>query len=114
MLFELMATGEPIGRGGFMTWDVDGVELVEIGWLVARAHQDSGYATEAGEALRDHGFQVLGREELISVIQPANRASIRVAEKLGGVYWRDWVTPGGSDVVLYKYRGTARDGSVRS
>lgn len=103
MIAELAATGEPIGRCGFKAWDVDGERLLEIGWLVARPHQGNGYATEAGAVLRDHGFEELGNTTLISVIQPENRPSIRVAEKLGGRYWREWITPGGSEVALYRY-----------
>ncbi len=103
MLTELKDTGEPVGRCGYMAWDVDGERLIEIGWLIATAHQGNGYATEAGRALRANGFRALGQQSLISVIQPPNTASVRVAEKLGGGYWRDWVTPGGQDVVLYRY-----------
>jgi RimJ/RimL family protein N-acetyltransferase len=107
MIAELLATGEAVGRCGFKVWEIDGVEHVEIGWLIATAHQGRGYATEAGEALKRHGFGRLGQRSLISVIQPANRASIRVAEKLGGFWWRDWVTPGGADVSLYRYERAA-------
>ena len=103
MIAELRDTGEPIGRFGYMTWDVDGTNLVEIGWLVATSHQGNGYATEAGAALRNHGFGAMGLDMLISVIQHPNKASIRVAEKLGGEYWQDWVTPGGIGVALYRF-----------
>lgn len=115
MLAELRATGEPVGRVGYMEWEVDGEALLEIGWLIARDHQGQGYATEAGRALRDRGFNVWARETLISVIRPENHASIRVAEKLGGLWWRDWVTPGGAPVALYRYdrfRLHSADGDV--
>ncbi len=115
LLAELRATGEPVGRVGYKEWDVDGEPLLEIGWLIAPGHQGKGYATEAGHLLRDRGFDDHGRAALISVIQPANHASIRVAEKLGGWWWREWVTPGGADVVLYRYerhRLRSADGDV--
>jgi len=103
MMAELQESGAPIGRVGFMEWDVDGAALLEIGWLIAPEHQGAGFATEAGAALRRHGFVALDRPVLVSVIQPQNTASIRVAEKLGAVRWRSWTTPGGADVVLYRY-----------
>jgi ribosomal-protein-alanine N-acetyltransferase len=58
----------------------------------------SGYATEAAIACRDHAFTELGRERIISLIEPNNLASIRVAEKIGESYERDvrlsWGTVG--------------------
>jgi RimJ/RimL family protein N-acetyltransferase len=96
------STGKLVGRGGFKVWTVDGGNETEIGWMVARDHQSRGLGFEQGLAFRDHAFDVLGRDHVISVIQPANGASIRVAQKVGARYWRDWVTPGGQDVVLYR------------
>lgn len=55
----------------------------EIGWRLARRAWGRGYATEAAFAVRDHAFEVLGLEELISIIDPANVRSQRVAAKLG-------------------------------
>jgi RimJ/RimL family protein N-acetyltransferase len=51
----------------------------ELGWAVAREHWGRGYATEAAGAVR--AWAALPR--LVSVIEPANSRSIRVAEKLG-------------------------------
>ena len=42
-----------------------------------------GLATEAARAARDHGFDTLGYERLVSLIDPGNLASRRVAEKVG-------------------------------
>jgi RimJ/RimL family protein N-acetyltransferase len=51
----------------------------ELGWVVAREHWGRGYATEAAAAVR--AWAALPR--LVSVIEPPNVRSIRVAEKLG-------------------------------
>jgi RimJ/RimL family protein N-acetyltransferase len=56
---------------------------IEIGWHVARAAQRRGYATEAARVLVAHAFHTLGLRRLVATIVPDNRASIRVAEKLG-------------------------------
>ncbi len=82
-----------VGRSGFLrwdpqTWEVGGPET-EIGWTVARAHWGRGYATEAALAMRDWAFGERGLTRLISLIQPGNQRSVRVAEKLGERYERD-------------------------
>lgn len=103
MFVERRETGEPVGRAGFKEWDVDGESLLEIGWLIAPSHQGQGYATEIGKTLKSHGFTELGRTVLISLIQHENTASVGVTEKVGGTWWKEWVTPGGQPVDLYRY-----------
>jgi RimJ/RimL family protein N-acetyltransferase len=82
-----------LGRAGFLRWDPETWEIggaeTEIGWGLAREHWGRGYATEAALALRDWGFAERGLTRLISLIQPGNDASIRVAEKIGERYERD-------------------------
>jgi RimJ/RimL family protein N-acetyltransferase len=56
---------------------------------VARSFWNQGYATEAAMACRDHALGLLGRDRVISLIDPQNVASIRVAEKLDERYERD-------------------------
>jgi [ribosomal protein S5]-alanine N-acetyltransferase len=110
----LRESGDLVGRCGYKVWQVDGKDHLEIGWMVHRDHVGLGYATEAGFGLREHAFTSLGWEEVISVIQPGNLASIRVAEKVGESYWRDWTTPGGQKVRLYRVeRGVSEPGSLR-
>jgi RimJ/RimL family protein N-acetyltransferase len=82
-----------LGRTGFLrwdpaTWEIGGSET-EIGWGLAREHWGGGYATEAALALRDWAFGERGLTRLISLIQPENLPSIRVAEKLGERYERE-------------------------
>jgi RimJ/RimL family protein N-acetyltransferase len=51
---------------------------------VARPHVlGRGLATEGAVASARYGFDELGLERIISIIQPANVASHRVAEKAG-------------------------------
>jgi RimJ/RimL family protein N-acetyltransferase len=76
-------TGEFIGNCGLVKQWVDAREEVEVGWLVARRRWNRGFATEAGRACRDYGFEVLDLDRLISMIRPANVPSRRVAEKIG-------------------------------
>ena len=100
--FERRDDGVVVGRGGYKWWQVEGKDHLEIGWLVDPSCRRSGYATEAGAGLRDHAFDVLDQDHVISVIRAENVASIRVAEKVGERYWRDWTTPGAVRVRLYR------------
>jgi RimJ/RimL family protein N-acetyltransferase len=56
---------------------------VEVGWRLARHAWGHGYATEAGRAALDYGFEVLDLEEIVSFTVPANDRSRRVMERLG-------------------------------
>jgi RimJ/RimL family protein N-acetyltransferase len=56
---------------------------VEIGYRLARSAWGKGFATEAARAVRDVAVHTLGIKRLIAIIDPANTASIRVAQKIG-------------------------------
>ena len=55
----------------------------ELGYRLARPAWGQGFATEAAIACRDDAFYRVGLPELISLIDPANTRSQRVAEKVG-------------------------------
>ncbi len=55
----------------------------ELAWALARPFWGFGYATESARAALSHAFDVWRQERVISLIHPENRASIRVAERLG-------------------------------
>lgn len=78
---ELKASGEFIGRAGFL--NPEGWPGFELGWMLARAHWGKGYALEAARRALAYAFDDLGRERVISLIRPGNARSIRVAETLG-------------------------------
>jgi RimJ/RimL family protein N-acetyltransferase len=69
--------------------DIDGRPEIEIGYRLARAFWGRGLATEAARAARDYAFGVLVLPRLVSLIDPGNRASLRVAEKNGLRYEKD-------------------------
>ena len=89
-----------VGRIGYLLWDTDRWvnamhERSSTGISSSRSAGPSrpqfwgnGYATEAAIACRDYAFAELGRERVISLIEPDNVASIRVAEKIGESYER--------------------------
>jgi [ribosomal protein S5]-alanine N-acetyltransferase len=75
-------TREFVGQCGLTVQEVEGTEEVEIGYLFLRRFWGRGLATEAARAVRDYGF-ALGYRRLISIIDPGNLPSRRVAEKTG-------------------------------
>ncbi|MBE7382763.1 MAG: GNAT family N-acetyltransferase [Leptolyngbya sp. SIO1E4] len=90
----LKENGDLIGDCGLVLQEVDSIEEVEIGYHVRRDLWGQGLATEAAQACRDYGFNQLGFNKLVSLINPANIASRRVAEKTGmslikEVQWRE-------------------------
>jgi ribosomal-protein-alanine N-acetyltransferase len=72
-----------IGYCGFYFLSVDGTDEVEIGYRLHPSFWGQGLATEAAVAVKNLGFNRLGFDRLISCIEEANLASIRVAEKAG-------------------------------
>ncbi|MGW8368591.1 MAG: GNAT family N-acetyltransferase [Gammaproteobacteria bacterium] len=82
-MFSVMRrdTGAWIGRVG--PWMPEGWPGTEVGWGISPSHWNQGFATEAARAAIDWAFDVLKWREVIHVIDPANAASIAVAEKLG-------------------------------
>lgn len=72
-------TSELIGFCGFVPTS-DGPE---IGWRIAKRFWGQGLATEAATAVLKHGFDTLGFQRVIALVQSQNRASIRICEKLG-------------------------------
>ena len=76
----LKESEEFAGQCGLTVQEVEGEKEVEIGYLFLRKFWGRGLATEAARTVRDHGF-ALGYRRLISLIDPENLASRRVAEK---------------------------------
>lgn len=77
------ASGRLVGHCGLLEKDIGGCREIEIAYVLARSAWGRGFATEAGAALRDHAVTQHGCRRLVALIHPDNRASARVASKLG-------------------------------
>ncbi len=64
-------------------WDGHFTPCVEVGWRLAAAYWNRGYATEGAKAALEFGFAHLQLDEILSFTVPANVRSRRVMEKLG-------------------------------
>jgi RimJ/RimL family protein N-acetyltransferase len=78
---EEKSSGRLIGRVGLAY--PDGASHVELGWIIGREYWGRGYAGEGARRALEFAFSELQENHIISTIHPENRASIRVAEKLG-------------------------------
>lgn len=78
-----------IGYCGYYFPKIDGVEEIEIGYRLHPDYWGRGLATEAALAVKAHAFNELKLTRVISIIEAANVASIRVAEKIGMHHEKD-------------------------
>jgi RimJ/RimL family protein N-acetyltransferase len=83
------STGRYVGDVGFADFkrkiepSLKGVP--EIGWVLAGWSHGRGYATEAAQAAIGWLERTLGPQRTVCIISDENRASLRVAEKVGYV-----------------------------
>jgi RimJ/RimL family protein N-acetyltransferase len=81
-VIEELSTGEFLGDCGLTYQAVEGQRSVELGYHLALRSRGHGFATEAGAACLDHGFDQLSLTSICSLVDPANSASIAVATRL--------------------------------
>ncbi|MBD3237107.1 MAG: GNAT family N-acetyltransferase [Candidatus Eisenbacteria bacterium] len=67
-------------------------DTIELYYGYAPAYWGAGYATEAGAAMLELGFDVVGLERIVGIVHGENRASLRVLRKLGMTF-RDHLGP---------------------
>lgn len=79
------ASGDLAGWAGLSVPDFlpEILPAVEVGWRLGSRWRGRGYATEAGAAWVEWGFESLGLGKIVSIFEPANLASGRVMNKLG-------------------------------
>jgi [ribosomal protein S5]-alanine N-acetyltransferase len=76
-------SGRFAGMCGLLRQIVDEREEMEVGYMFQRKNWHQGFAAEAAIACRDYGFEHFGRTRIISMINPGNFPSQRVAQKNG-------------------------------
>ena len=94
-------SGAPIGQMGLVAKSLDGVDEVELAYMVHRPFWRTGYATEAASACRDYAFATLNRARVLCLIRPENTPSIGVARKIGLKTDGRIITHFGSDHIVY-------------
>ncbi|MEJ1992701.1 MAG: GNAT family N-acetyltransferase [Maritimibacter sp.] len=78
----------------------------ELGWFLFDGFEGKGYAGEAALALRDWVYTHCGLTTLVSCIDPANTASIKLATSLGAINDPDAPRPAGEspdETLVYRH-----------
>jgi len=78
---ERKSDGALVGRIGLLY--PEGWPGMEVGWTLGREYWGQGYAFEAAKASLDYGFSNFEVPKLISLINPDNKNSQRLAARLG-------------------------------
>jgi ribosomal-protein-alanine N-acetyltransferase len=95
------ATGRLVGHCGLLDKEVDGQVEIELTYVLTSSAWGRGYATEIGQAIAQYAFEEKSVRRLISLIEPENAPSERVALKLGMRYEKEIVRPGGGRRKVY-------------
>jgi RimJ/RimL family protein N-acetyltransferase len=85
----MVGYSEPEGWPGF-----------ELAWTLGYHWWGNGYATEAARAALAYAFTALERDRIISLINPENHRSVRVAERLGETL-QERINHNGRDMLCY-------------
>lgn len=94
-----MLDGGFAGYCGIRPLLLNGQREVELAWHVKKTHWNQGIATEAASVSMRLGFDHFGLSRLVAIIHPDNRASRRVAQKLGMAEERSIIHDGEPTVV---------------
>lgn len=97
---EERSSGDFLGRIGCL--NPEGFPAFEIAYTLGPWAWGKGYAREGAAAALRYARETLGRTEIVSIIRPANTASIRVATSLGAVA-AESVNFFGATSVIYRY-----------
>ena len=86
--------GTFVGRGGLQHIEIAGGREIELGYGVLRVHWNNGFATEMARAMVAVAFEELTLENVVCFALKHNLASLRVMEKAGYQYERDFLHEG--------------------
>lgn len=75
--------------------------LVDIGFRFFRDRWNQGFATESARACLEYGFGQLQLDRIVGRADRANKASIRVLEKIGMRFWKEDSFEGIGEGVYY-------------
>lgn len=82
-LWALVCKEEIIGFAGLITQEIDGEKKIELAYRILPKYWGQGLASEAVQAIFKSAFEEFKLKELVSIIDPANTRSLRLAERAG-------------------------------
>lgn len=84
----LKETNEVLGWCGLKY--IESVQEVDLGYRLHKKYWNKGFATEASKASLAIGFEQYGLDLIVGRTMRENAASIKVLEKTGMTYWKDF------------------------
>jgi [ribosomal protein S5]-alanine N-acetyltransferase len=96
-------TGRFVGRCGLLPWTIEGQDEVEIAYMIAKPFWRQGLGAEAAMALVEYGFDNLGLQSLIALIDPDHEASLKTAIR-AGLKFDFQTTMDGLPTVVYRIK----------
>lgn len=84
----LKETNEVLGWCGLKY--IESVQEVDLGYRLHKKYWNNGFATEASKASLTIGFEQYGLDLIVGRTMKENAASIKVLEKVGMTYWKDF------------------------
>jgi [ribosomal protein S5]-alanine N-acetyltransferase len=76
-------TGRIVGLCSLMPWTVDGIEEVEMSYILSEDCRGQGLGTELSRSVVKYALETLHLPRIISLIEPENMLSRHVVEKAG-------------------------------
>ena len=97
---DLKELEAPIGICGLIQRDY--LDSPDIGFAFLPEHRGQGYAMESASAVMEYARGALGFGRVLAIVSPGNSDSVRLLEKLGLRYEREFELEGGESVKLYE------------
>ncbi len=95
-------TNNFIGLCGLLAQDIEGKIEIEVGYHILKKYWGQGYATEAAKLFFDYAFKNELANSIISIIDPGNIKSQRVAQKNGLTLHKQTKWMDNMDVYIYR------------
>ncbi len=80
-----------VGEGGLNHTTVEGAEVIELTYSLSKEYWGNGFAVEIGKYAIEQAFQKLKLPRIFCFTMPSNRRSLRVMQKLGFTYQKDFI-----------------------
>ena len=99
----LKGKGELIDYCGIMISETDGKKENDLGYIIHSSYWNKGYGSEAARVCLEFGFGVPGLLRLTANIDVNNKASVRVAEKIGMKREKEFNNKNNRSLLTYLY-----------
>ncbi len=100
---ELKESGKLIGDCGITLVEIEGKVENNLGYIIHHDFHGNGYGTETAKACVSYAFVDLQLERLTANMTANNKASIRVAEKLGMTKEKEFFKQRDGGLLSYMY-----------